>query len=113
MSSTTADRLAKWLVKIGKERAALWAFNVKMKGDDPFVNMFSKVFLAGGLGDLYASVMLEQFKFGASKANKHLYDFLKDIRNRGQLFKPRKSQNLHPCRLIFFNFVIKLYCQDM
>ena len=85
MSSTTADRLAKWLVKIGKERAALWALNVKIRGDDPFINMFSKAFLAGGLGDQYASVMLEQFKFRASKANKHLYDFLKDLRNREQL----------------------------
>jgi len=99
MSSTgnLKEEIAEWIVRIGKERVLLWSIDVKIKKEDPFINMLKKGFQASGLGEDYALYNVEYLKFRARNAKKHLYDYLIEQKNKGCLDKLlEKDLNLGP-----------------
>ena len=85
MVLSNPQKVAKWLVKVGKERTLLWFVHNRIVGDDAIISMLWKAFLAGGLGDDYANMIIARLKFRAKRANMHLYDYLVRRQSQGNL----------------------------
>ena len=81
------ERIAKWLIRIGKERSTAWACFVKLRGEDPFANMLLKAFLSPGWGDAFAGAKLAEIEFRARRAGKSIFEFLNEQDQKGQLDK--------------------------
>jgi len=87
MSANEAqERIARWLLRIGKERATAWSMVVRLRNEDPFTNMLWKAFLSTNLGDSFATAKIEEIKRRASRAES-VFDFLNRRYEEGDLEK--------------------------
>jgi len=81
------------------ERALLCKISSHVSGYNPLTITACKAFLAGGLGDAYASKRLSELILRARKARKTLYEYLKDLRERGELERAKRGTKARPIRL--------------
>ena len=101
-------RIKKWLLKIGRERASFWRAITRSQGIDPFSNMIYKAFLAGGLGHAYATKILSDLAFRASRANVDLYTYLSRLHDQGQLNQLLRSLGAGNNEILAANSILNI-----
>lgn len=95
MNNTDPRSIIEWLIRVGKERVTVWRISVLTRGEDPFINMLYKAFLASNLGDAFASWKVEEVKYGAQMAKKTVFDYLNEKYEKGKIHKWLEELGAH------------------
>jgi len=84
-AQANVQALKRWLIKVGKDRAALVKCWDAASGWDPFIRLVFVALHTGGRGGAFALAKTFELLLRAKRANRHLYDYLNDQKQRGQL----------------------------
>ena len=69
-------RLAEWLIKLGRDRADMWAAAYRFWGWDPFTVAIFYAFRSTGLVGSFARAKVEQIKYMASQRNMTVFEYM-------------------------------------
>jgi len=89
--SIDSERIKRWLVKVGRERAIIERATVLLRGIIPFEQLLAVGLQYGGVGWDFAEAKVLELKSRARRAGKTTFEYLKTLKEEGELRRLREE----------------------